>query len=68
MSNSGWVSAEEQRVYDKHWNLIIDAVSYNPETGEVRRKANVLDGCGDSSTCEVAITRHLTPIHVVPKV
>ena len=67
ISINGWIAAGEDRVYDKHWNLITDAVSYNPESGDVRRKTTGHDGFEDSSIEGVATTRYLTPLHVLPK-
>jgi hypothetical protein len=67
-SDTGWIAVGEYRVYDKHWNQIIDVVSCNPETGEVCQKMAMHDDLVDSSNDRVAIVCYPTPLHVVPKV
>ncbi len=73
IGDDGWVAAEEDRIYDKNWNLIANAVSYKPETGDVRQ-GNILrseigepSASGNLSEEDVTTTRYLTPLHVMPK-
>ena len=68
MNDSGWVTAEKYNVYDKHWNPIMDVVSYNPETGDVRRKTTMPNRLEDMPQEEgVIIMRYSTPFHLLLK-